>query len=158
MAEQLQLDRYDKLILTYLQQDARMSTLELAEKIGLSATPCTRRVKRLESLGVISRYTAVVNPEALGYGLMVYVGIELDKHTHDRFDAFEKTVKTMPEVVECSIVTGQKADLLLKVLVKDMQHYEQFLLGQLTHLAGVSGVHTSFVLRNIIDSAHLLLE
>ncbi|MCP4234045.1 MAG: Lrp/AsnC family transcriptional regulator, partial [Aestuariibacter sp.] len=85
------------------------------------------------------------------------VGIAMDRHTPDRFASFEKAVADMAEVIECSIVTGQSADFLLKVVVSDMQHYEKFLLGQLTRLAGVSGVHSSFVLRNLVKKTALPL-
>ncbi len=152
------LDRLDKKILNLMQVNAKITNLELAEKVGLSPTPCARRVKRLEEEGIISSHVTILNPEALGLNLLVYIGIEMDRHTHDRFAHFETAVKQMPEVLECVIVTGQSADLLLKVLVRDMKHYESFLLGQLTHLEGVRGVHSSFVLRKIIDSTHIDLK
>ena len=153
----VKLDGIDKRILEEMQLNARMSNLELAEKVGLSATPCARRVKRLEEAGVIDRHVTVLNPQALGLSLTAYISIEMDRHTHDRFSHFEKAVVNMPEVLECSIVTGQSADFLLKVLVRDMQHYESFLLGQLTRIEGVSGVRSSFVLRKILDTRHIPL-
>jgi Lrp/AsnC family leucine-responsive transcriptional regulator len=82
----------------------------------------------------------------------------MDRHTPDRFESFEKAIVTMPEVIECSIVTGQTADFLLKVVVRDMQHYEKFLLGNLTRLEGVSGVHSSFVLRQLVKNTALPLD
>ena len=96
--------------------------------------------------------------EALGLSLTAIVGIAMDRHTPDRFETFEKAISTMPEVIECSIVTGQTADFLLKVVVRDMQHYEKFLLGNLTRLDGVTGVHSSFVLRHLVKKTALPLE
>lgn len=151
----IELDRTDKKILRLMQANARMTNLELADKIGLSPTPCLRRVKRLEESGVIERHVTRLNAEKLGLNLTAYIGISMDRHTPDRFDSFEKSVRRLPEVLECAIVTGQDADFLLKVVVRDMRHYEEFLLGQLTRLDGVTGVHTSFVLRNLVDKTEL---
>ena len=154
----IKLDRIDKNILKLMQADAKISNLELADQVGLSPTPCSRRVKRLEESGLIDRHVTLLNAKALGLDLIVIIGISMDRHTPDRFEAFEKAIVAMPEVMECSIVTGQTADFLLKVVVKDMAHYEKFLLGQLTKLSGVSGVHSSFVLRQVINKTALPLE
>lgn len=154
----LELDRKDRSILRALQKNARISNLELAEQVGLSPTPCLRRVKRLEELGVIDRHVTILNPEKLGLGLTAYIGISMDRHTPDRFDDFEQAIKTFPEILECSIVTGQDADFLLKVMVTDMQHYERFLLGKLARLTGVTGVHSSFVMRKLVNTTELPLE
>lgn len=153
----LKLDRIDKHILNLMQSNGRITNLELAEQVGLSATPCSRRVKRLEKLGLIDRHVTLLNAKALGLDLTVIIGISMDRHTPDRFESFEKAIIDMPEVVECSIVTGQSADFLLKVLVKDMRQYEEFLLGKLTKLEGVSGVHSSFVLRQLIKKTEIPL-
>ncbi len=150
-----ELDRIDKRILEVLQQNARISNLELADKVGLSPTPCLRRVKRLEESGIIDRHVTLLNADKLGLNLMAYVGISMDRHTPDRFEKFETEIAKLPEVLECSIVTGQDADFLLKVIVSDMHHYERFLLGHLTRLEGVTGVHTSFVLRKLVDRTQL---
>lgn len=141
-----------------MQADAKISNLELADQVGLSPTPCSRRVKRLEESGLIDGHVTLLNAKALGLDLIAIIGISMDRHTPDRFEAFEKAIIAMPEVMECSIVTGQTADFLLKVVVKDMAHYEKFLLGQLTKLSGVSGVHSSFVLRQVINKTALPLE
>ncbi|ARN75979.1 Lrp/AsnC family transcriptional regulator [Oceanicoccus sagamiensis] len=153
-----QLDRIDKHILTLMQRNGRISNLELAEQVGLSPTPCARRVKRLEESGIVSRHVTLLNAEALDLNLTAMVSIAMDRHTPERFEQFEQTVATFPEVLECSIVTGQAADFLLKVVVKDMRHYEQFLLGRLTNLEGVTGVHSSFVLRKVVDKTELPLD
>ncbi len=154
----MKLDRIDKKILTLMQGNGRISNLELADQIGLSPTPCSRRVKQLEESGLIRRHVTLLNAEALGLNLTAIIGISMDRHTPDRFEAFEQAIVDMPEVLECSIVTGQAADFLLKVVVRDMRHYEEFLLGQLTKLSGVSGVHSSFVLRQVVNKTALPLE
>ncbi len=154
----IKLDRIDRHILKLMQNNGRISNLDLADQVGLSPTPCSRRVKRLEDSGLIAGHVTLLNPEALGLDLTAIVGIAMDRHTPDRFESFEKAIANMPEVIECSIVTGQTADFLLKVVVKDMQHYEKFLLGNLTRLTGVTGVHSSFVLRNLVKKTELPLE
>lgn len=152
------IDRIDKKILKLLQQNARISNQELAEAVGLSATPCARRVKQLEDSGLISAYVALLDANKLGLTLTAYLSISMDRHTPDRFAEFERIVSTYPEILECYIVTGQSADFMLKVMVKDMSHYEQFLLGRLTKIPGVTGVHSSFVLRKVIHQTALPLE
>jgi Lrp/AsnC family leucine-responsive transcriptional regulator len=152
------LDRIDKHILKLMQTNARISNLELADQVGLSPTPCSRRVKRLEDSGLITGHVTLLNPEVLGLNLTAIVGISMDRHTPDRFEDFEKAITSMPEVIECSIVTGQAADFLLKVVVKDMHHYEKFLLGHLTRVTGVTGVHSSFVLRHLVNKTELPVE
>ena len=152
------LDRIDKHILRLMQSNGRISNLELADQVGLSPTPCSRRVKRLEDSGIIDRHVTLLNPQALGLSLTAIIGISMDRHTPDRFEAFEKAIAHMPEIIECSIVTGQAADFLVKAVVKDMRHYEKFLLGHLTRLAGVTGVHSSFVLRQLINKTELPVE
>ncbi len=154
----MHLDRTDRRILALMQRDARISNLELAEKVGLSPTPCSRRVKRLEESGVIERHVTLLNQAKLGLTLTAFIGISMDRHTPDRFDQFEARVKEFPEVVECSIVTGQASDYLLKVVLPDMQYYEEFLLGRLTRIEGVTGVHSSFLLRKVIDKTELPLS
>lgn len=152
------LDKTDKRILTLLQQDSRISNQDLADSIGLSATPCSRRVKRLEEEGFIQKHVTLLNRHKLDLNLTAYLGISMDRHTPDRFDAFENQVMQYPEVLECAIVTGQSSDYMLKVIVRDMQHYEQFLLGGLTRIAGVTGVHSSFVLREVVQTTALPID
>lgn len=154
----IDLDRIDKHILRLMQQNGRISNLELADQVGLSPTPCARRVKRLEEAGLIIGHATLLDPKSLGLNLTAIVGIAMDRHTPDRFESFEKAIVKMPEVIECSIVTGQAADFLVKVVVRDMEHYEKFLLGYLTRLEGVTGVHSSFVLRDLVKKTALPLE
>lgn len=144
----LKLDGYDRHILTLMQQDARLSNQELAERIGLSPSPCLRRVKRLEEQGVIEGYRALLNARALGLKLMAFIHISMDRHTPDRFDNFEDLVARLPEVLECHLITGQDADYLLKVIVEDMDGFQRLLLDKITRIEGVSGVHSSFVMKS----------
>ena len=147
------LDKIDRQILTLLRENARMSNLELAESVNLSPTPCARRVKQLEDAGVITGYSATTDPRKLGYQLSVYIAISMDKHTAERFSNFEKKLREFPEVVSCSIVTGRSEDYLIKALVKDMAHYEEFLLHRLNRIEGIAQVHTSFELRQVFEKS-----
>ena len=152
------LDRQDKRILATLQQDGSVTNLELAEKIGLSPSPCARRVKQLEEAGFISRKVTLLNANKLNLKLTALIQISMDKHTPDRFELFEKEVSQYPEVMECLLITGQSADYQLKVLVADMETYQEFLLNKITRIQGVSDVHSSFILREVINSTELPLE
>lgn len=147
------LDKIDRQILALLQENARMSNLELAESVNLSPTPCARRVKQLEDAGVITGYSVTTDPRKLGYQLSVYIAISMDKHTAERFSNFEKKLREFPEVVSCSIVTGRSEDYLIKALVKDMAHYEEFLLHRLNRIEGIAQVHTSFELRQVFEKS-----
>lgn len=152
------LDRTDRRILQEVQRNGRISNLDLADAVGLSPTPCARRLKRLEEGGFIRDHVALLDQDALGLKLTAYIGISMDRHTPDRFAAFEQEIATYPEVIECSVVTGQSADYLLKAVLPDMQHYERFLLGRLTSIPGVTGVHSSFELRRVIQRTDLPLD
>lgn len=151
------LDRYDRRILELLQSDGRLSNLELAEKIGLSPSPCLRRVRALEEAGVIRGYRAVLDAQKLGLTLTALVYIQMDRHTPERFAHFDAQVRALPGVLECLLITGQDADYQLKVVAQDMQAFEHLLLDQITRIEGVSGVHSSFVLRRVVDHSSLPL-
>ncbi|MEK6788287.1 MAG: Lrp/AsnC family transcriptional regulator [Pseudomonadota bacterium] len=151
-------DRHDRLILAALQQDGGLSNLELAERVGLSPSPCSRRVQKLEEAGVIRGRAALLDSKALGLGLTVLIQISMDRHTPERFENFEATVRTYEEVQQCYLITGQSADYLLKVVVPDMDAYQAFLLDKITRIEGVSGVHSSFVMRKVIDTTALPLS
>ena len=154
----MKLDRTDRRILQAMQVNARISNLELAEAVGLSPTPCSRRVKQLEASGIIRAHVTLLNQAMLGLKLTAYIGISMDRHTPDRFEAFEAQVMQYPEVMECSVVTGQSSDYLLKAVVPDMEYYERFLLGKLTRIEGVTGVHSSFELRRVVGKTMLPLD
>lgn len=149
----MELDRYDRHILQILQQDGRISNQMLAERIGLSPSPCLRRVRALEENGVITGYRALVDARKLGLTLYALIHISMDRHTPERFVNFDAVIATLPEVLECLLITGQDADYQLKVVVRDMDAYQAFLLDKITRIEGVTGVHSSFVLRRVIDRA-----
>ena len=139
MAETPKLDRIDRRILNELQRDGGLSNQQLAERIGLSSSPCSRRVKQLEDAGVIEKRVTLLDRRKLGLTLTVLIQISMDRHTPERFEAFEGKIKTYSEVLECYLITGQDADYLLKVVVPDMDHYQEFSL-QFCHAAG-GGFH-----------------
>ena len=154
----MKLDRTDKRILKAMQANGRISNLELADAVGLSPTPCSRRVKRLQDSGLIKSHVTLLDQERLGLKLTAIIGISMDRHTPDRFDNFEAHIREYPEVIECSVVTGQSYDYLLKAVVPDMAYYEELLLGRITRIEGVTGVHSSFVLRNVIHKTALPVD
>lgn len=154
----MELDRYDRRILDVLQKDGRISNQELADRIGLSPSPCLRRVRALEESGLISGYRAMLDARQLGLSLMALIHISMDRHTPERFANFEERISALPEVLECLLVTGQDADYQLKVVVRDMDAFQALLLEQITRIEGVSGVHSSFVLRRVVDKTALPLD
>jgi len=151
----MELDRYDQRILEVLQQEGRISNQELAERIGLSPSPCLRRVRALEESGLVTGYRALLDAKKLGYSLMALIHISMDRHTPERFSNFEARIGELPEVLECLLITGQDADYQLKVVVRDMDAYQELLLDRITRIEGVTGVHSSFVLRRVVDKTAL---
>jgi len=149
------MDRYDRQILEILQQDGRISNQELADRVGLSPSPCLRRVRALEESGLIIDYRAIVDARKLGYKLMAIILISMDRHTPERFANFDRIVGDLPEVLECLLITGQDADYQLKVIVNDMDDYQRLLLDKITRIEGVSGVHSSFVMRQVVNKTAL---
>lgn len=154
----MQLDRYDQHILEALQEDGRISNQDLADRIGLSPSPCLRRVRALEEAGIIAGYHAMLDAKKLGLTLMALIHISMDRHTPARFANFEKKISEIPGVLECLLITGQDADYQLKVVVRDMDAYQELLLNRITRIEGVTGVHSSFVLRRVVDKISLPLE
>jgi len=150
-----ELDRYDRRILEELQRDGGLSNQRLAERIGLSPSPCLRRVQALEEAGIIRKRVALLDPQRLGLALMVLMHISMDRHTPERFEHFEAEISHSPEVLECYLITGHDADYQIKVAVRDMAHFQDFLLNRLTRIEGVTGVHSSFVLRRVVDTTEL---
>ncbi|HDZ48589.1 hypothetical protein LCGC14_0037380 [marine sediment metagenome] len=148
----LVLDRFDRHILDIVQLEGRISNQELADRIGLSPSPCLRRVRALEEHGLILNYRAEVDARQLGYQLMALLHISMDQHTPERFDNFERHIREIPNVVECLIITGQAADFQLKILVRDMDDYQHLLLHVINRIEGVTGAHTSFVLRRVFEN------
>ena len=154
----MKLDRYDCQILEILQEDGRMNNQDLAERIGLSPSPCLRRVRALEDAGLIVGYRAHLDARKLGLTLMALIHISMDIHTPERFANFEVEIAVLPEVLECLLITGQDADYQIKVAVRDMDHYQSLLLNRITRIAGVTGVHSSFVLRRVLDKTALMVQ
>lgn len=142
------MDRYDRQILAILQQEGRISNQDLADRIGLSPSPCLRRVKALEEAGVISRYVALVDPASVDLPVNIFVSVSLDRQIEERIDAFEAAVMERPEVLECYLMSGD-ADYLLRVVVPDLASYERFLKEHLTRIPGVAGIRSSFALKQV---------
>ncbi|GAB5499737.1 MAG: Lrp/AsnC family transcriptional regulator [Pseudohongiellaceae bacterium] len=154
----MQLDKMDIRILTALQQHGAITNLELAETVGLSPSPCARRVRQLEEAGIIRGQATLLHAAKLNLKLTALIQISMDRHTPDRFEKFEEQVAQYPEVIECLLITGQSADYQLKVMVPDMEYYQQFLLNKITRIEGVSDVHSSFMLREVINNTALPLN
>lgn len=140
------LDDLDRKILDALQADGRMTNQQLADRIGLSPSPCLRRLRQLEEGGVISRYVALVDPAAVGLGVTAFVRVRLDRQDDRHLELFEAAVAGFHEVMECYLMTGD-ADYQLRVMVGSLESFEDFLRFKLTKIEGVSQVTTSFALR-----------
>lgn len=149
------LDRYDRHILAILQGEGRISNQDLADRVGLSASPCLRRVRELEESGLILGYHARLDVKKMGFSLMALIHISMDTHTPERFTHFEKAISDIPEIIECLLITGQSADYQLKAIAQDMDAYQELLLNRITRIPGVAGVHTSFVLRQTAEPKNL---
>ncbi len=142
------LDAIDRRILRSLQENARISNVELAREVGLSPSPCLRRVRDLEESGIIRRYVALLDPAALGLPVSVFVQVSLERQIEDALETFEAAVLARPEVMECYLMTGD-ADYLLRVVVPDLTAYERFLMDSLTRVPGVSSIRSSFALKQV---------
>jgi len=158
MKSNITLDRFDLKILHELQQNGGLSNQELAEKVGLTAAPCSRRVKQLEESGVIQQRVVRLDERALSLDLTAILHISMDKHIPERFETFEREISKMPEVLECYLITGHDADYQLKVAVPDMDRYHDILLGKITRIPGVTGVKSAFLMRKIVDTTALPLH
>lgn len=142
------MDRLDLKILDVLQHDGAISVADLAERVGLSHTPCWRRLKRLESSGAIRERAAILDPKMMGLGVAVFAEVRLRQHDEETLEAFERTVCERTEIVECFSMSGEQ-DFLLRVVVQDVDHYEVFLKKVLLHLPGVASVNSSFALKTV---------
>lgn len=141
----VQLDEFDKKILGALQENARITTQELAERVGLSATPCARRVKRLEDDGLIDRYVTLLNPKRLGVGLTVFVNVRLNTQSAKTFEAFEQTVRKLPQVISCYLLAGNY-DYLVQVCVADVEAFRSFIRDRLVTIEGIGETQSNVVL------------
>lgn len=152
----MNIDAIDKRILAALQADARLTNVQLAEKVGLTASPCLRRVRLLEEAGVIRGYHATLDRKELGLGLTIFVDVKVERHRDQEAGAFQAAIRDVPEVVSCHLVSGA-ADFLLQVVVADVPAYERLLLDTLLKLPGVSDIRSNFAIRAIKDDAALPL-
>ena len=142
------LDTIDRRILENLQDDARMRNVDLAGKVGLSPSPCLRRVVNLEQTGVIRGYATLLDAEAVGLPVSIFVSVTLEKQIERALKVFEKHIRARPEVMECYLMTGD-ADYLLRVVTSDLAAYEKFLLEHLTRIPGVASIKSSFALKQV---------
>ena len=142
------LDAIDLQILENLQDDARMRNVDLAGKVGLSPSPCLRRVGNLEQTGVIRGYATLLDAEAVGLPVSIFVSVTLEKQVERALKIFEKHIRARPEVMECYLMTGD-ADYLLRVVTADLAAYEKFLIGHLTRIPGVASIKSSFALKQV---------
>jgi DNA-binding Lrp family transcriptional regulator len=150
------LDQIDFALLRNLQEHARISNVDLADRVGLSPAPCLRRVQGLERAGVIRKYVALINPRAVARDVTVFVQISLDLQVKGRLETFEQEIMRRREVLECYLMTGD-SDYLIRVVVPDVAAYERFLKEILTRIEGVAGVKSSFALRQVKYSTALPL-
>jgi Lrp/AsnC family leucine-responsive transcriptional regulator len=148
MTESLALDQIDHRILAVLRQDGRITMQDLGARVGLSPTPCARRVARMEAAGLIRGYTALVDEGRLGQGVSVFISVRLDRQVDDALRTFEAAVTRMPEVVDCWLMTGTR-DYLLRIATRDLAAYEAFLTRDLTRVPGVASIESSLSLRRV---------
>ena len=141
-------DKKDLRILEILQEQARISNSDLAQHVGLSPSPCWRRVRTLEDAGVIQQYVALVSAKSVGLPINVFASVTLDKQIESALEAFETSVTKRPEVMECYLMTGE-FDYLLRVVVPDLEAYEHFLLEHLTRIKGIASIKSSFSLKQV---------
>ncbi|MBV8493090.1 MAG: Lrp/AsnC family transcriptional regulator [Alphaproteobacteria bacterium] len=153
----LALDAIDRRIIAALQADGRLTNADLAQHVGLSASPCLRRVNRLERDGYIEGYRAMLRRDQIGLDLTVFVGVKIDSHADDRATAFEEAIVALPEVVACHMVSGEP-DYLLEVVVPDLEHYRRFLLERLLELPIVREVRSNIALQSLKAAAILPLD
>ena len=144
----MELDPIDIKILRTLQSDARISNVDLADAVGLSPSPCLRRMRRLEEENVISRYATLLEPASVGLTVNVFVQVSLERQIDEYLERFEAAVRDWPEVMECYLMTGD-ADYHLRVVVSDLSAYESFLKDKLTRVEGVSSIKSSFALKRV---------
>lgn len=148
------LDEMDRRLLALMQEDARLTVEQLGRQIGLSPSPVARRIRRMEKVGIIKRYVAIVDQEKVGLPVSVFASIKLERQREEELDRFAAAVSRWPEIVECYLMTGQR-DYLLRVVVRDLPAYEAFLKEKLTRLEGVASIESSFALGQV-KHAHAL--
>ena len=150
--DKMKLDEFDYKIIRLLIQDARQTHLEISDKIGLSPSPCARRIRKLEDAGLITGYTAKIDESLLGFDFTVFVSIKLDRQIDENLVDFEKNILRYPEVLDCWLMTGTY-DYLLRVAVRDLNEFEHFLTGRLTKVSGVASIESSIPIRQVKSAA-----
>jgi DNA-binding Lrp family transcriptional regulator len=151
------LDDIDRRILAQLQENARISNVDLAAAVGLSPSPCLRRTRALEASGLIRGHVALLDPVQLGLGVSIFVHVTLEKQVEEALGTFERAVISRPEILECYLMTGD-ADYLLRVVVADLPAYERLMIEHLTRIPGVSSIRSSFALKQVKYRTQLPLE
>lgn len=144
----IKIDEIDRRILRELQRDGRLTTQELSERVGLSPSPCARRMKILEENGLILGYSALIDESKLGYEVSVFVSVRLDQQIDEALKTFEATIISYPEVVDCWLMTGNR-DFLLRVSTENLVEFEEFLTSRLTKIQGVASIESSIPLRRV---------
>lgn len=147
------LDKTDYAIIAALQDNGRLTNIELAERINLSPSPCLRRVRKLEEAGIITGYHAEVDAKAYGLSLTLFVRVTLERHNKQLIARFEQAVQEMEEMMECHLLTGS-ADYLLKILVRDLADYERFMRDEMHEIPGIASIDTSFSLVAVKQKRH----
>ena len=148
MAEAVKHDEIDRAILRELQADGRISVQELSQRVGLSPSPCARRIRMLEEDGIITGYHALIDEAKAGFAFSVFVSVKLDRQVDDTLQEFETAFRAYPEVVDCWLMTGNR-DYLLRVAVRDIAEFERFLTGKLTRVPAVASIESSIPLRRV---------
>ncbi|TWH36601.1 MULTISPECIES: Lrp/AsnC family transcriptional regulator [unclassified Aminobacter] len=149
-----ELDAIDRKILRALQEDGKISMGELAEKVGLSPSPCARRVRLMEKAGIIKGYAAIIDQRRVGLPISAFASIKLERQREEDLDRFEETVSRWPEVLDCYLMTGQR-DYLMRVVAADLEAYERFIKDKLTRLDNIASIETSFALGQVKRSETL---
>lgn len=153
----LELDSIDRKILRALQDDGKVSMAELAEKVGLSPSPCARRVRLMEKAGIIKGYAAIIDQKKVGLPISAFASIKLERQREEDLDRFEEAVSRWPEVLDCYLMTGQR-DYLMRIVAADLEAYEHFIKNKLTRLENIASIETSFALGQVKRSEVLPLD
>ena len=141
-------DATDIKILNLLQDNAKLTNVELSARVNLSASPCLARVRALEQAGVVSRYVTLLDPLKLGLGLSVFIQVGMERQVERDLEVFQAAITVHPEVMECYLMTGD-FDYLIRVVVSDMQALERFIVDKLTKISGISNIKSSFALKQV---------
>ena len=153
----IKLDRIDRRLLHFIQSDARLPNTELAERLNLSPSPCLRRVRNLESRGVIKRYVGIIDPALVGLPINVFVTVRLKNQDRKALEIFEARIQDCKEIMECYLMTGN-SDYLMRVVMPDIQRFEQFLLDKITTIPSVANIESGFSLKQVIYRTEMPID